>query len=125
MIKNITFYGFFILLAVSILAYVFKGISPETKQLINKLESEKKELNDKISNLKADNRRIATDIALYIDTLSVLQLDLLDIEIKRIAAIRYYEKRIRNIDNLTIHGLDSLFAERYRLSGSDSEGDSH
>lgn len=125
MIDNIFKYGFFALIVVVILVYVFKGIPGETKAYIKKLEEEKIELNENISRLEDDNRRIVTNIELKMDSIRILESDLAEIENKRIAAIKYYEKRIRNIDNLTVHGLDSLFAERYGLRSGATEEDSH
>jgi hypothetical protein len=125
MIDKIFKYGFFAVIVIAILAYVFKGIPGETKAYIEKLEEEKIELNENISRLEGDNRRIVTNIALKMDTIRILESDLAEIENKRIAAIKYYEKRIRNIDGLTVHGLDSLFAARYRFSSDTTEEDSN
>ena len=124
MIDKVFKYGFFALIVVVILVYVFKGIPGETKAYIERLEEERKELNEKITDLEGDNRKIVTELALKKDSIRILESDLVEIEHKRISAIKYYEKRIRNIDHLTVHGLDSLFATRYGLGSGTSEEDS-
>ena len=117
---NIFKYGFFVLIVVIILIVVFKGRSQGDKLYIDTLHEQIDGLNEKISHLDDENTRIATSLALKMDSISVLRSEVAQIENKRIAAIRYYEKRIRDIDNITVHGLDSLFAERYGLSGSNN-----
>jgi hypothetical protein len=116
-------FGFFALIGLVIVVYMFKGIPGETKAYIKELEKQKEELNEKISHLEDDNRRIITNLALKMDSIRILESDVAEIENKRIAAIKYYEKRIRNMDNLNVHELDSLFTERYGLrSGVTEEG---
>jgi len=122
---NIFKYGFFIVVALGILAYVFKGRSAEDNTLIDSLHKEISTLNISIDSLEVAFTQLDKENKVLLDSIVIIESDLIEINEQRVAAIKYYEKRIRNIDNLTTHELDSLFTERYRLSGSDPQEDSN
>ena len=127
--NNIFKYGFFALIAVIIAILMLKGDSDESKLYIDTLHEQIEVLNEKNSRLSEQNNQIAVDLDLKSDSIAVLSVDIAEIKQKRTSAIRYYEKRISNIDNLTTHELDSFFIARYGgndTTGSDTtEVDSH
>lgn len=103
--------GFFLLVVVVIVSYIFKGRSDKAYE--RELQSQKIELDEKISRLESDNRKIATDLAVKMDSLTILESEMAKNKNKKIAIIKYYEKRIRNIDTLSDPELDSMFRARY------------
>jgi predicted nuclease with TOPRIM domain len=118
-------YGFFALIVVVILVYVFKGQGSDGREIIKKYEQEVKVLQDEIDVLQDKNDSIRGRMANYNDSLRVLRSETTRIEKRRKAAIRYYEKRIKAIDDLHVHELDSLFASRYGFGSSPPESDSN
>jgi len=118
-------YGFFAMIALVIIVYMFKGIPGDTKAYIKSLEEEKKELNEKVSRLEGEIRNIITELEIKNDSLRLEQEVSEEWRNKRLAAIKYYEKRIKARDNLATHQLDSIFAERYGFSSSPSEESSN
>lgn len=122
---NIFKYGFFIMIAVTILVYVFKGQGSDGKEYLEELEKQKAYYETIIKGLEDSiDIRDARIISLSHD-LKVERGIAQDAINKRKAAIRYYEKRIKARDNLTTHELDSIFAKRYGLNSSTPETDSH
>ena len=111
--NNIFKYGFFILVIAIILIVVFKGEGDGNKLYVQELENKIERLNDVNSLLEAKNSQIITDIGLKMDSIAVLESEVAEIENKRIAAIKYYEKRINNIDKFNVIQLDSSFTTRY------------
>lgn len=109
--------GFFVLIAVIILMIVFNGRSDSDQLYIDDLHNKVEALNDENSVLEAENTKIATDLALKMDSIATLEGEVAEIEYKKILLTRYYEKKIRNIDKLNVSQLDSVFAARYRFSG--------
>lgn len=106
-------YGFFILIAVVIGILIFQGQSDGDKLYENELKDHIKAQDEIISRLEDENSQISVDLSLKADSIAVLSVDVQKIDNKRKAAIRYYENRIKNIDNLSIPELDSLFKSRY------------
>ena len=121
--QKITFYGFFVLIVVIIGILIFQGQSDGDKQYLNTLHEQIDGLNEKYSRL--EDKIVAKDIelGLMFDSLSLERQVSSDAINKRQAAIRYYEKRIRDRDNLAVNDLDSLFAERF--GGRAPEVDGH
>jgi lipopolysaccharide export LptBFGC system permease protein LptF len=116
-------YGFFVLIA-AFVAYVTLWPEPEgNQQYVDQLHEQIDALNVKNSRLKEQNKQISVDLSLKADSIAALAVDIQDIKKQRIAAIRYYEKRINNIDKLTTHELDSFFLARYGGSRDTTEVD--
>ena len=116
-------YGFFVLLAAAIIAYTFKGRGD--KKYIKSLETQVEQLQVQVDSIQVLNASLEAGIAALSDSIDSLDIRAQEIETKRLNAIRYYEKRLKNINSLTTHQLDSLFAGRYGLGSVDSQEDSH
>lgn len=112
-LNNITKYGFFVLIAVIIAILMLQGESDESKLYLDTLHERIEALNETKSRLEEQNEQIAINLSLKSDSISALTVDIQNIKDKRKAAIKYYEKRIDNINRLTTHELDSFFIARY------------
>ena len=123
MTNKITFYGFFVLIAVIIGILVFQGQSDGDKKYIDTLHEQIDALNENISRLEEENSQIAVDLSLKADSLVLERSISADAINKRRSAIKYYEKRIRDRDNLAVNDLDSLFADRFSSRAPEVDGD--
>lgn len=111
--KNLYKYGFFILIAIVIITFFFKGENRSDKLYIEELEDKVERLNEINSRLEDENLSIEEANKARKDSILVLSLEIEEIEIKKNLIIRNYEKRIKNIDNFTNSQLDSFFIARY------------
>jgi predicted nucleic acid-binding Zn-ribbon protein len=103
------------LAVIVLLAVIILRPEPEGNQLyVDQLHEQIEALNKNISRLEDENSKITTDIELKMDSIQVLELDVQYIKDKRAAAIRYYEKRINDVDNWPTSDLDSFFIARYQ-----------
>ena len=118
-------YGFFAMIVVLILMLVFKGRTSGDKLYEQVLEDKIELLNHDISVLDDKNRLLQVEINVLSDSLGILDQKAKENENKRKAAINYYEKRIKALNDLTVHELDSFFAARYRFSSDTAEASSH
>lgn len=111
--NNLFKYGFFILIAIVIITFIFKGENSSDKMYIEGLEDKVERLNVINSRLEEDNLAIEEINSAREDSISALSLEIEEIETKKNLIIRNYEKRIRDIDNFTNSQLDSFFIARY------------
>ena len=118
-------YGFFLLLAGLVVSLMLRGSTDVDEQYLNTLHEKLEALEAEVTTLEATNSVLKDKIIVLEDSVVILDNRSQELENKRKAAIRYYEKRLRSIDNLTTHELDSIFAERYGFNGSSSEEDSN
>ena len=121
--NNLFKYGFFTLIAGIILYIVFWPEPDGNQQYVDGLHEQIEALNVINSRLSEQNDQITVDLSLKADSIAALAVDIQEIKKQRIAAIRYYEKRINNIDKLTTHELDSFFLARYGGSRDTTEVD--
>lgn len=106
-------YGFLILLAAVIFLLMIRGRTDSDKLYIKSLEDQVVILNQDNKDLELANELIVVRNKQMIDSLIVLEAEIVEIEYKKILLTKYYEKRIRNIDKLSVVELDSAFASRY------------
>ena len=111
--NNFFKYGFFILIAIIIVTFIFKGQNSSDKLYIEELEARVERLNVINSRLDNENLDIEKINKARKDSILALSLEIEEIEIKKNLIIRNYEKRIRDIDNFTNSQLDSFFIARY------------
>ncbi len=107
-------YGFFVLMALVILVFVFKDESSGDNLYIETLESKIERLNMKNAYLDAQNSNIVADIEVKMDSIANLKSEVKRVEYKKTLMKRYYENKINAIDKLNVYELDSAFAARYR-----------
>ena len=107
-------YAFFIVISAIIIVFIFKGRTSSDKIYLNELESKVTSLNAINTRLEEQNSKIITDLALKMDSISVLEGEVAEIEYKKILLAKYYERKIKDIDRLNVIELDSAFSARYR-----------
>ena len=106
-------YGFFLLAIAVVVMVSFRGPSSGDKLYLEELENKVNVLSKTNLLLEQRNSSISEDLSLKKDSIIVLESEIAEIEYKKILLTRYYEKRIKNIDNLDVSQLDSLFTARY------------
>lgn len=92
---------------------MIRGRSNSDKLLIDSLEDQVFSLEEYNKDLELVNEEIVLRNNQMIDSLVVLESEITEIEYKKILLTKYYEKRIRNIDKLSVVELDSAFTKRY------------
>lgn len=117
-------YGFFILLGAVIIIYIFKGMGD--KSYIRELENKVELLEQESAKIEEENIALELSVSSLKDTLAIVDTRASELEKKRLEAIKYYEKKLSNIDNFTTVELDSFFIARYgHLLRGSAEGDSN
>ena len=111
--NNLFKYGFFALIAVIILILVFQGRSESDDLYIDELHSKVERLNVINFRLEDEISKIVAELEVKMDSIATLKGEVAEIEYKKILLAKYYEKKIRAIDNLNVSQLDSAFSERY------------
>ena len=111
MIDKVFRYGFFILLAITVVVYTFKGRGD--KAYIDQLEDKVEKLEEEYREISIRNSSLEGSISSLKDTLEIVGLQVSETEKKRLEAIKYYEKKLKDIGSLTTVELDSFFTERY------------
>ena len=108
-------YGFFGLIIAIILILMFKGSTGGDKAYIDTLHEQITALEVEKSNLRAQNDNLMAQRIVLNDSLTILDTELSVSEQVNASTIRYYEKKIKDInyDSFTDPQLDSSFIARY------------
>ena len=85
---------------------------------INKIGAQLETIKRSRNILKEENLVLSGKNTLYLDSIRSINIRYRESENRRIGATKYYEKRLRNIDNLSANQHNVFFAERY---ASDTE----
>ena len=111
--NNFFKYGFFLLIAIVIITFVFKGQNSSDKLYIERLENEKNLLKESNIDLQEKFDSVTLEFVVIRDSLQIQRLVNIESENKRRSAKRYYEKRINSRDNLAVYDIDSVFTKRF------------
>jgi len=104
-----------------ILYIVLYPKNKEDKREIQRLEVLIQKAAEEKEDLILDNEKLSDRNSSYLDSILVVN-KMLDVSDKRnVGAIRYYEKRLRDIDKLVVNEHYEFFADRY-LSDSTEVG---
>jgi chromosome segregation ATPase len=94
---------------------MFKGSTEGDKQYLNTLHDKIEALESDKTNLKAENANLKAELVILNDSLLIFDTYLIESERVNASTIKYYEKKIRDINynSFTDPQLDSSFLARY------------
>ena len=117
-------FGFFILIAIAILTFVFKGQNSSDKLYIEGLKSERDALKESNINLQDNIDSVALELVVIKDSFNIEKLAVIESENKRHSATKYYEEKIKSRDNLVVNEINKIFEKRFNDSPFKVDNDS-
>ena len=113
---------FLTLFIVYMVHYVFQKLSPKFKEIqyqnekinsLNKRIGEIEFLNKKIEEIDLKQKQLDSSILDYNKKINELDSGIISIKDKKILINKTYDEKIKNINHINVHGINSFFTGRY------------
>ena len=114
-----------ITIIIALVYFVFKGRSDnkDTEKLLDNIEAKIHMIGVQKEALKRQNATLSERNVLYLDSIIHMNARYKESEQRRVGAIKYYEKRLHNVDGLTADEHNEFFSGRYSSDSTEVRND--